>query len=166
MPNDVNISGDEGGQEVLGQGASVGYFIGFFLHTLDVKKRLTVPLIWRGQVGDPQSLFVTAVHTNRLYVLPSREIIRRLEKQGAHSITDVEMMLSDRMLGANSELLNWDSQGRIRIRDDLLAHAGLSEQVAMVGGFRHFEIWDSKAWDKVRKDEPLDPSDHARRLGL
>ena len=35
-----------------------GIFVGRFTHSLDPKKRLTIPAVWRAQVGTPKSLYV------------------------------------------------------------------------------------------------------------
>ena len=46
------------------------------------------------------------------------------------------------MLGESSDLLSWDSQGRIRIKDRLLDFAGLSDRVVLVGALDRFELWN------------------------
>jgi MraZ protein len=144
----------------------VGVFIGLFLHAMDAKRRLTIPLEWRQQVGAPESLFIAPIHEKCLYVLPGGELRRRLAKSAGHSLADVEASESDRDLGSQSELLSWDSQGRIRIRDDLLEYAELADQVALVGAFERFEIWNPKTWEKYRTARERDAGDVARRLGL
>lgn len=41
-----------------------------------------------------------------------------------------------------SQLLNFDDEGRVRLPDDFVDHAGLSERVTFVGLGRKFEMWD------------------------
>lgn len=144
----------------------VGIFIGSYLHSLDSKRRLTIPLEWRQQVGDPQALFVIPLHEKCLYVLPAREVVRRLNLKRGHSITDFEAAEADRVTGSSSELISWDSQGRIRIRDELLAHADLTEQVALIGAIERFELWNPKVWDKHRAAASAEVADSAGRSGL
>lgn len=158
-----------GGDEIVVETPTpvVGVFIGYYLHMLDAKRRLTIPLGWRLQVGAPESLFVTPIHERCLYVMPARELTRRLtRKSGGHSVVDSVLSMADRDLGSRSELLGWDSQGRIRIRDELLEYAQLADQVALVGAFERFEIWNPKTWEKFRTANDRDAADSAQQLGF
>jgi MraZ protein len=163
MANEA-IDSDGGGLE--SSTTVVGVFVGFFLHSLDTKRRLTIPLGWRRQVGVPESLFVAPIHDKCLYVLTAREMVKRFGKSAGHSFADPEAASADRELAAQSELLEWDSQGRIRIRDELLEHAQLTDQVALVGAFERFEIWNPKTWEKYRAAMSRELADTARRLGF
>jgi DNA-binding transcriptional regulator/RsmH inhibitor MraZ len=49
------------------------------------------------------------------------------------------------MIGASSEKLAFDIQGRIRICDRLLRFANLTTTVAMVGAVRMIKLWDPAA---------------------
>ncbi len=43
---------------------------------------------------------------------------------------------------AASQLLAFDDEGRVRLPDEFIAHAGLKERVTFVGLNDRFEIWD------------------------
>jgi MraZ protein len=43
---------------------------------------------------------------------------------------------------AASQLLAFDDEGRVRLPDEFIAHAGLTERVTFVGLNDKFEIWD------------------------
>jgi len=121
----------------------IGMFVGDFLHSLDPKKRLTIPAVWRAQVGDPKSLFVLPdFHERCLNVLPAAEMARKLEKIRRHSMADRKVMEFTRTLGAASDLVSWDTQGRVRIKDKLLSFAGITEQVQMIGAMDKFQLWN------------------------
>ncbi|MCK5849936.1 MAG: hypothetical protein KAH23_03400 [Kiritimatiellae bacterium] len=124
--------------EVLGQ----GMFVNQYTHSLDPKKRLTIPSGWRAQVGQPRSLYVLRdVHQKCLCVYPAAAMMKRLEKMRQHSIADAKARHFARVLGSQSDLVSWDSQGRIRIKDDLLDFAGLKDRVSLVGSIDMFELW-------------------------
>ncbi len=132
-------------EEVRGQGV----FVSTFTHSLDPKKRLTIPSQWRAQVGDPKSLYVLPdVRHKCLCLFPSGEIAYRLRKMREHSIADDKARSFARVLASQSDLVSWDSQGRIRIKDALLAFAGLQNQVALVGAFDRFELWNPDTLEK------------------
>jgi MraZ protein len=120
----------------------IGMFVGEFSHSLDPKKRLTIPAVWRAQVGTPESLFVLPdFHEKCLNVFPAAEMALKLEKMRRHSMADRKAMEFARTLGASSDLVSWDSQGRIRIKDKLLNFAGITDQVQMVGAMDKFQLW-------------------------
>ena len=130
--------------------AAGGGFASNFLHSLDPKKRLTIPAVWRDQVGEPKSLYVLPGLNNEkcLYVYPACEMARRLEKFRKISIGDKKARMFARLLASSSDLIAWDSQGRIRIKDELLVGAGIVSHVKLIGAWDRFELWSPEEWDK------------------
>ncbi len=47
---------------------------------------------------------------------------------------------------SQAEEVDLDNQGRFVIPEYLMAHAGIEEQVVMIGAGDHFEIWDKDEW--------------------
>lgn len=47
--------------------------------------------------------------------------------------------------------LAFDGDGRVTLPDDLIAHAGLSDQAAFVGLGKCFEIWEPAAFEEVKR---------------
>ena len=130
--------------------AAGGVFVNTYVHSLDGKKRLTVPRDWRELVGVPERLFVLpGVNDKCLCVYPAREMTRRMQRLQNLSIADRKGRHLARTLAARSDLAAWDSQGRIRITDDLLGYAELINQVVMVGTFDGFELWSPDRWSEV-----------------
>lgn len=124
-----------------------GYFVGSYTHSLDPKKRLTIPSEWRETVSDPSQLYVLPGLNERcLYVFPAHEMAQRLESIRSSSITDGKARLFSRLLGMSSGLMTWDAQGRIRIPDELLDYARLIDQVMLVGALKRFELWSPAVW--------------------
>jgi len=150
-------------KEIRGQGA----FVGNFTHSLDPKKRLTIPSEWRAQVWSPKSLYVLPdVHHKCLCVFPAEEMVRRLEKMRQHSIADTKARHFARVLASQSDLVSWDSQGRIRIKDELLNFAGLVDQVVLVGAFDRFELWNPDHWSNVGGMDGGNLEEAARYVGF
>ncbi|MCP5487135.1 MAG: division/cell wall cluster transcriptional repressor MraZ [Verrucomicrobia bacterium] len=143
-------------------------FVDTFRHSLDAKKRLTIPSEWRALVGKPERLFVLPSTSEAcLTVFPAREMARRLRKMQDLSIVDTESQNHARMLASHANLVPWDAQGRIRIKDDLLSYAQLEEGVVLVGMFTWFELWSPKEWEQKQPtlSRPL-LGDAARSVGL
>ncbi|NQT91213.1 MAG: hypothetical protein HQ559_00515, partial [Lentisphaerae bacterium] len=112
--------------EIEGQGV----FVGTFSHSLDPKKRLTIPSEWRAQISVPRSLYVLPdVQENCLACFPSAEMAHRLGRMRGHSMADSKARHFARVLGSRSDLVAGDAQGRIRVKDELLEFAGLTSHV-------------------------------------
>lgn len=121
-----------------------GGFVDHFLHSLDPKKRLTIPSEWRDRLVGPPNLYVLPGLRGEkcLYVYPASEMAPRLEKLRKMGIGDKKARVFARTLASRSDLVSFDSQGRIRIKDELLDYAGLTSQVELIGLFNHFELWN------------------------
>ena len=146
---DIKVASNDIEQPVpVGSG---GGFASNFLHSLDPKKRLTIPAVWREQVGEPKSLYVLPglKDDKCLYVYPAREMARRLEKFRKIGIGDQKARMFARVLASSSDLIAWDSQGRIRIKDELLAHAGITSHAKLIGAWDRFELWCPEEWQKT-----------------
>ncbi|HMO51155.1 MAG TPA: division/cell wall cluster transcriptional repressor MraZ [Kiritimatiellia bacterium] len=122
-------------------------FVGTAVHSLDAKKRLTISAEWRALVGHPERLFVLPSAVERcLCVYPARFMAQRLQRLSEKSEVDAEAQDFMRELSANANLVPWDAQGRIRIKDNLLDYAQLKSEVVLVGVFVRFELWSPELW--------------------
>ena len=148
--------------EIKGQ----GIFVSTFAHSLDPKKRLTIPSEWRAQVGSNGLYVLPEISMKCLCVFPASEIKQRLQKLRQHAMADKKAREFARAIGAKSDLVVWDSQGRIRIKDELLDLAGLTGQVTLVGALDRFELWNP---DRLKESGGTDQSsfeDAARYVGF
>ena len=120
--------------------------VGQIVHNLDPKKRLTVPREWRRDLGDTGFVYVMADPFEKcLDLIPQAEMEARLEKLRQTALFDPAQGRYLQVIGANSEKLPFDIQGRIRICDRLLRFANLTTTVAMVGAVRMIKLWDPAA---------------------
>lgn len=156
----------EGTQSQSGIGVP-GVFVGQFTHALDPKKRLTIPAEWRERVGAPGSFYVLpGIRERCLYIYSAKDMIRRWERVRDHSIADTKAWQFMRTIGARSDLATWDTQGRIRIKDELLEYAHLVNDVVLVGVFERFELWSPDAWKAIRTVDDSALGDAARYVGF
>ena len=146
----------------------LGVFVNTYTHSLDDKKRLTIPSDWRELVGEPKCVIVLpGVSDPCLSVYPARETARRMEKLRNLSIADDKGRRFARTLASRADLVPWDAQGRIRIKDELLASAGLTSEVVMVGAFECFELWSPTSWKQQQSSvTPSGLGEAARYVGF
>jgi len=123
-------------------------FVGSFHHALDPKRRLIVPSMWRALLGDSSRLYVLP-HPDRacLYLYTLAEMNRRLgHLRDAGSVgADDEQAI--RAMTASADALLLDAQGRVRIKDELLAHAEVNTKVVLVGTLTRIELWSEEQFD-------------------
>ena len=120
---------------------------------LDPKKRLTIPSAWRNALG-PDAVYVMPDTEQRcLQLIPKKVWELRLEELRKRPLSDAELNSRLSVIGENSELLEFDVQGRIRISDRLLAYADLKESVVMKGAIRMATIWPA---DKCAPEAAVD----------
>lgn len=72
-----------------------------------------------------------------------------LVQRSAKALDDIELDAEERQdaeyaLFARARALSVEKTGRIKLPDDLRAHAGLADQAAFAGLGRRFEIWEPK----------------------
>ena len=144
-----------------------GAFVGLFEHALDPKRRFTIPAGWRDRIRGPRSLYVLPdVDTRSLCVFPASEMTRRLETVGHHSIIDQKARQFTRLLASRADLVDWDTQGRIRVKDALLDYAGIKDHVTLVGNFRFFELWNPDILKRSGVLEQTDVKEAVRHVGF
>ncbi len=154
--------------EQVDGGLEGGAFVNQYVHTLDPKRRLTIPSDWREMVGQPARLYVLpGVRDRCLAVLPAREMMRRLnESRSRLQLSDQKARQFNRVLASRADLVAWDSAGRIRIKDTLLTHARIGSQVVLAGAFEGFELWNPELWEASGAMDQDQFADVAGYLGL
>ena len=121
--------------------------MGVFEHALDPKKRLTIPSGWRTAMGEPDFVYVMRDRNGRcLDLLPKAEMETLLAKLREKALFDPALTKAAMLIGANSEQLMIDVQGRIRISDRLLQFANLTTTVTMAGAVRMIKLWNPEAY--------------------
>ena len=126
--------------------AESGVLVGRSDHALDPKKRLTIPSGWRTDMGNPKFVYVMPDRKERcLNLLPKAEMDVLLAKIREKALFDPALNRIFQVIGSQSERLDLDVQGRIRISDKLLQFANLTTTVAMVGSVRMVKLWDPAA---------------------
>lgn len=138
-------------------GMAGGFFAGEFTHTLDPKQRLTIPAAWRSIAGESKQFFVVPDMDEApfLSLYTVQNFKKRLASLTERSIADREARRMARLLGSRADFVTWDSAGRVRVKDELLRHAGLSSQVIMLGALDRIELWAPERWETARGGEDV-----------
>ncbi|CAB4863100.1 MAG: division/cell wall cluster transcriptional repressor MraZ [Solirubrobacterales bacterium] len=120
-------------------------FLGTYDHTLDAKNRLTVPVKFRGPLGEGAIISrgietCVSVWTPKGYDEWSKSMLDALGGMTP------EARRFRRVLSASAFETELDAAGRIMIPAKLMEHAVIEREVAVIGNDDAFEVWDRKAW--------------------
>lgn len=123
-------------------------FVGSFHHSLDPKRRLIIPSDWRSIMSETSRLYAFPHPDLKcLYMYTLAEMNRRLgQLRGAGSV-DSQDEQAVRAMTASAGALLIDAQGRVRIKDELLAHAEVKNKVVLVGTLTRIELWSEENFD-------------------
>ncbi len=136
--------------------AGVQPFISTIAGSLDGKGRVCIPATYRQ--------ILAAQNTIGVYVCPSfheialecfgDEVLQSFHQQQASSDPFFAKDHDDKSSAILSmtQLLTQDENGRVRLPDELIVHAGLKDRVSFVGMGRKFQIWDAENYAPVRAE--------------
>jgi MraZ protein len=123
-------------------------FVGSFTHSLDAKRRMIFPSSWRNLTGESNQLFAFPHPEEKcLYLYTAAEMMRRLDALRTGGSIDRNDQQAIRSITAGADMLVWDTQGRIRIAENLLAHIEVKEQLVLVGALTRIELWSAENFD-------------------
>lgn len=131
-------------------------FISTVLGSLDSKGRVCIPATYRH--------ILAAQNTQGVYVCPSF-IDGALDAFGQSLLDSIAARLAAQdpffsasfddeatALIARTQALPIDENGRVRIPDAMIEHAGLKDKIVFVGKAQKFQIWDADAYAPIEAD--------------
>ena len=116
-------------------------------HRLDPKRRFTIPTDWYERMGRPPQVYVmpSLSHLSGparcLDVFCPAEFDRRMEAFRHAALSDAAKAAFTSRIGELISCLSVDTMNRIRVKDSLLAFAGLESDVVLIGAGYHIEVW-------------------------
>src|SRR5579872_5045293 len=116
--------------------------IGEYHHTLDPKKRLSLPAKFRKEVGE--KVVLTRGLDSCLFLFPESSWKGIAGKLAALPLAAADTRGFSRFLLSGAAETDVDSAGRILIPDYLKDFAGLASKVVLAGVSDRIEIWDEK----------------------
>ncbi len=137
--------------------------IGEYKHTLDPKKRLSIPSKWRKDLG--KMLIVTRGLDNCLFVYPQKEWQKITEKIGQLPLGQADTRSFNRFFLSGAVEVEVDSVGRILVPDFLKDFAHLDLKVVLAGIHDRVEIWDEKQWTEYKTQIESQADALAEKLG-
>lgn len=137
--------------------------IGEYTHSLDPKKRLSLPSKFRQELG--KKVVVTKGLDNCLFIYPLKEWRKITEKMSGLPLGQADTRGFNRFFLSGAVEVDVDSVGRILVPDFLKEFAGLSGRVILAGVHDRVEIWDEAVWTTYKSKIEKQADQLAEKLG-
>lgn len=137
--------------------------IGEYTHTLDPKKRISLPAKFRKDLG--KTVVMTHGLDNCVFLYPLSTWKSIAEKLSELPMGQADSRGFNRFMLAGAQEVDVDSAGRILIPDFLKDFAGLKTKVVLAGVHNRIELWNDKAWCEYKKRIQKQADALAEKLG-
>jgi MraZ protein len=137
--------------------------IGEYRHSLDSKKRLSLPVRFRKELG--RNVVITRGLDHCLFVHSLAEWKNISHKLGELSLGAADTRGFNRFLLSGAVEAAVDGAGRVLIPDYLKEFAELEEDVVIAGMQTRVEIWNSKLWEHYKRRIEKQADQMAEKLG-
>lgn len=123
-------------------------FIGEYTHTVDEKKRISLPAKFRKELG--KSVVVTRGLDQCLFLYPLKTWLS-LSKETAGQGQLKSDVRQTRFIYSGAAELEIDAIGRVLVPEFLREFAGLGNAVVFTGVHDRIELWNEKRWGVYKK---------------
>ena len=123
--------------------------LGEYTHTLDPKKRLSLPAKFRQEVG--KKVVLTHGLDRCLFLYSVKQWEKIAEKLSELSTGQSDTRGFNRFMLAGAVEVEVDSLGRILVPDFLKEFADLGQKVVITGVHNRAEIWNEEKWIEYKK---------------
>jgi len=140
-------------------------FTSKFSNKLDAKGRVSVPAPYRQALAAQaiEGFYCARSVGHRALTGFGRDMLERVAERLKGLMPGSRDYLVFATFAGQATLLSFDDEGRVRLPDELIEHAGLKDRVLFNGVMDIFEIWETEAFKPV---EALRLEAMTRALGL
>lgn len=141
--------------------------IGEYIHTIDEKNRMSLPVKFRKEMG--KKVIITPGLDSCLFVFTLKEWTK-VSKRLSDSDSDLSFLKADkrsfnRFMFGRAVDVEVDSIGRILIPDFLKDRINLKDKAAVIGVEDRVEIWNEKTWSQYKDVVEKQADQLAEKLG-
>lgn len=137
--------------------------IGEYLHTLDSKKRLSLPSRFRKEVG--RKVVITRGLDACLFMYPLAAWQSIAKKLATLPVGQADTRGMSRFLLSGAIETEVDSAGRVLVPEYLKEFADLKSRVVLAGVSDRIEIWNEKTWEEYKRRIEKGADQMAQTLG-
>ena len=138
-------------------------FLGEYKHNLDSKGRMAIPAKFRLKIEG--GAIITRGLDKCLFLFPKKEWEVLAQKIINLPLAQSDSRAFSRLMLSGASDVEFDSQGRILVPDNLRSYAGITKKEAVIGLYERIEIWDEGTWTKYKNKTESASDEIAEKLG-
>lgn len=127
-------------------------FLGSYKTFFSGKNRLILPKKIRKELGNQERFYLILGEDGEIWGFDQSNWGLLAGKVLARPLSSLEGRHQRRKLFALADECVLDAQGRFILPSEFVEGARLQAEVMIVGAGDHFEIWDSRSWEKVKQE--------------
>jgi len=122
---------------------------GTFARSLDEKNRFAIPKRLRQVISRTGSTlaYVAPGTDGSLILYPEAAFSRLAAQLDSVSPTGQDVRAFSRLFYAQAQIVEIDSQGRVRVPPELANLVNLGKEIVLLGVRDHLEVWDRERWE-------------------
>src|SRR3989344_1354475 len=132
----------------LSENRETNMFIGEYEHTLDEKKRVSLPKNFRAGLG--KKMVMTRGLDNCLFVYSRASWEKVAAKLQELSFAQADTRGFNRFILSGAAEVEIDAAGRVLIPEHQREFAGLKKEVVFAGVSDRVEVWDAQVWKQYK----------------
>jgi MraZ protein len=126
-------------------------FLGSFKTEFSGKNRLILPKRFRRELGNEEKFYILLGENGEIWGFNSENWYKLTEKILESVLSTEEGRVTRLKIFPKAEECVLDSQGRFVLPQEFMDKLKFGEDIAIIGGGDHFEIWDLKLWEKQQE---------------
>jgi len=138
-------------------------FIGEYTHTMDAKRRVSLPSPFRDELDD--NVVLTRGLDSCIFLFPQQAWQEIADELAGLSFGDADSRGLNRFLLAGAREVSIDKSGRILVPDFLAEFASLDKDVVFTGVHSRIELWGSDQWQTYSSEVESQADLLAQTLG-
>ena len=138
-------------------------FLGEYGHSLDEKKRVSLPKSFRATLG--RKVVMTRGLDNCLFIFPQKSWEKVAGKLQALSFAQSDTRGFNRFMLSGAAEVDVDGAGRILIPEHQRQFAALKKNVVFAGVSDRVEVWDAGRWATYKERIEKNADKMAEKLG-
>ncbi len=138
-------------------------FIGEYTHTMDAKRRVSLPSPFREELGE--TVVLTRGLDSCIFLFPEDAWQNIADELASLSFGDADSRGLNRFLLSGAREVSIDKSGRVLVPDFLANFADLGKEVVFTGVHSRIELWGSDQWQAYTEDVESQADLLAQTLG-
>ncbi len=137
--------------------------IGEYIHSVDEKNRISLPVKFRKEIG--KTVVLAPGLDTSIFMFTTKEWDKVTSKLAEASMVQSDILRFNRFMFGGAVEVDVDASGRILIPDFLKDRAGIKTKAAVIGVQNRLELWNEKRWAEYKKAVELESDALAEKLG-